>query len=235
MKAKILSIAILFSVAGFSNRPLAPVPLTESSPSRISVAAEAGIHRLISGDAPAGDFGLAHLVGVFNYNYYLGSGFELGLGALGGPGSTGMLFAGGNMVGFGGLELMLRYLSAITDSFYMGLALQVDYAHDFDAANIKKVGAFDLGVSLPFSFEIGDNAAWLYVAPNFGLKGIKTADDKESGFAGLTANKAMSVLVGTYINVGGPWLVLEANPRWNNLNMLEAVDFDFALGVAFDF
>lgn len=230
MKAKILSITLLLSLASFANRPQSPVPLNDSSPSRVSVAAKTGIHR----DNGAGSFGLANLLGVFNYNYYLGAGFEFGVGALGGVASEGMLFAGGDMASLGGAELMARYLGAVTDAFYMGVAVQVDYAHNFDAKRIKEIGSFDFGVSLPFTFEFGDRAAWLYLAPNFGLRDIRKSDDASS-FGGLTADKTMAILVGTYIDIGGPSLMIEAQPRWNDVNKLNDIAVDFALGVVFDF
>lgn len=228
MKTRLLSFILIIASSGlFADYLQAPVPLTEDSPSRVYLGATGGIHK-----APE-SYSLGNLGGRLVLNHYLGAGFEVGLGLRGGADSGGVLFGSGATNYVGGADLMLRFLGGVTDSFYLGVQTQVGYLHTFNNGMLDKMGAFEVEVGLPFSFGFGDNAAWLYVMPTISFHDFEKQEDAASTSLGFTTGAYLSV--GTYINIGGPWLVLEATPKWLSMSELSDVGFEFSVGFAFDY
>ena len=213
---------VLFSTSTWAQ--FIPVPTLEESPLRLFVG--------VDDNNTWSPFALQQLQGNASAVMGLGMGFDFGINLHGGVGQDKGLFTAGNaMQGLIGGDIMLRYLTNVTDFLYLGLQAQGGYMQNLSMTPMTPNGAsipVDAGLVLGLTFA---DVVHLYANPAFEF-GRKSPADEAKWFGSLIG---LNIAAGLAIDMGGTTLVLQGKPRWANLSdASNTFNTAFLVGLAWD-
>jgi hypothetical protein len=212
ISTQIVASLVVALAAMSASATFTPVPTKEEAPLRLVVGVTEGNTFAPAGLQNLGAFG-SLVIGV-------GSGFDVGFRVHGGVNNSsgantpGLFQTGVVYGGYVGGDVMLRFLGNVTDAFFMGVQASGGYTYMFNrpALPAGRTAASDASLipvtaGLVFGFTFAD-AASIYLYPAFEL-GRKNMTD--NGVWGSLYG--MSIPLGTWIDLGGTNLVIEAKPR----------------------
>lgn len=235
----VASLAVaLFAVSASAN--FTPVPTKEEAPLRLVF----GITEANSFDPLA----MQNLGGNLSLVVGLGSGFDFGARIHGGVNNAypedlskpGLFKPGYAFGGDVGGDIMLRFLGNVSDAFFMGIQASGGYTYMFGRTPVAQTTALTdasnitVTAGLVFGFNFAD-VVNLYLYPAFeGGRRDGTVPDNGKVWGSLYG---ASVAVGTWIDMGGTNLVLEAKPRlynWSAAGDAKSYGMEATVGLGWD-
>lgn len=160
--------------------------------------------------------------------YNVAVGLDLGVGV-----HSGLFMPSGNdrsLKAIVGTDAMARYLVLLAGIFYGGIQAQIGYNYaDFTPAG-KSAHSIPVLLGPVVGLTLGDVVA-LYVFPAFEFG--QTQKHSETGV--WKDAIGMQAAVGTAINLGKAKFVIEAKPRFGNLEDKDTFGIDATVGVLLDF